>query len=159
MMRIAWILPCASLFVLLSEDASVENWVLGCALGLALVPAFPRSEGVSFLHALVRLACLPWFLIGTVAQIIQGSATLGWSLLTSRRFNASAVVAVENPTRSRAAVHVLSLVFSASPGTVVLGFDEGRDVLLVHAFDERVAASAGRSFDRFYQRYQRWSFP
>ncbi len=159
MMRLIWIAPCAVLFVLLTGDLSAKNWAFGSVLGAALVPLFPRSADLSSFAALLRLASLPWFLVGAAKQIIEGAITVGLGLLTRRRRDAGVVVAVENPTRTHASAHVLSLVFTASPGTVVLRFDESRDAFIVHAFDERIAASAPQSIHGFYRRFQRWTFP
>lgn len=106
-----------------------------------------------------RLLAVPWFVLGALIAIARGGARMLPVLL--RRGRAPRLGSVEVPwgERSSRSAAVGALVASATPGTVLVRFDERRRTLVLNVIDASDPEAIRTEFETFYRRYQRHVLP
>ncbi|MDT8854226.1 Na+/H+ antiporter subunit E [Paracoccaceae bacterium Fryx2] len=129
------LLAALTLMWLLLTRFSVGNLLLGLAISLLAGWAFRRLEPegpkLRAIWPLMRL-------VGVVSvDIIRSNLAVAWLVLTNGRHGARTSAFVEIPLRLRnpAALALLAIVVTATPGTAWLEHDAESGILLLHVFD------------------------
>ena len=149
MTRVVHAVLFGAVYAITVGTTSAADWLLGAAIGAALPGVIPRGAGWRTIRR------LPRFLAGVAAYVLSGVAGTLRVLTGARPWRHVGDVEVPYAGRSPRALAVLAFVATASPGTVAVGFDDRRRVLVLNALDARDPAAIRDRLDRFYAAHQR----
>lgn len=121
-------------WLILQQSASVGNLLLGLAIGLSAGLA-TRSLGLD-----KPKMGKPWKAVELVfvvlADIVRSNAAVAWVILTHGNSpRVAGFLRVPLKLRDHTALAFLSIILTATPGTVWLEFDEEAGELLLHVLD------------------------
>ncbi|HEV2771263.1 MAG TPA: Na+/H+ antiporter subunit E [Thermoleophilaceae bacterium] len=140
---------------------------LDLATGL-LVSAALLAVGRRFVFAaqpeparevLRRIAALPRFFAGVVAEVASGTLEVALVVLGRRPLDCPGIVAIPIEERTPIGVAVAALAFTLSPGDVLIDVDEEEQVMLIHVLDASDPEAVRARHRSFYERWQRRAFP
>lgn len=151
--------PYALTYAVLTDYGNGWNWLFGALFGAILAfvrgePPFPNTA-----RTLARLARLPWFIYGSLRQIVGGSWRILTVLLGRRTWRHVGLVTCEEVARTDLGLAVLALVESASPGSLVADVDRKTKTVVISVIDATNPARKGRAITRFYDRFQKHLMP
>lgn len=145
--------------------ASADPWDLGigAVLSVGVLLVFGRfilpGEALPFGVVLQRAARFPALAAATAILIIRGTVqvartVLGWSSARNAGF-----VVVPRGERTHSGVVVNGMLETLSPGSVLVGIDEGDDSWTIHVLQAEDTDEIRADLDRFYDRFQRPVWP
>ena len=157
MIRTLWAAVLAVLFVVLTTEVRASNWLLallvgGCASRLVCLSASP-------LPVPLRVLAFPWFLWGVLIHVAKGATDMSWLVIEMRGRFDGGLVPVALPTTTKTGARMLSLVVTASPGTIVTAVDHFTHQLWVHTLRPASAQKLQSELLEFYRRHQSRIFP
>ena len=117
--------------------------------------AAPEPAG----DVLRRIAALPRFIAGVVAEVARGTLEVALVVLGRRSLECPGIVAIPIEERSAVGVAVAALAFTLSPGDVLIDVDEEERLMLVHVLDASDPEAVRARHRSFYERWQRRAFP
>lgn len=106
-----------------------------------------------------RIAALPRFFAGVVAEVTHGTIEVALVVLGRRTLDCPGIVAVPIEERTPVGVAVSALAYTLSPGDVLIDVDEEEHVMLVHVLDASDPDAVRMRHRDFYERWQRRAFP
>lgn len=106
-----------------------------------------------------RIAALPRFFAGVVAEVARGTIEVALVVLGHRGLDCPGIVAVPIEERTPVGVAVSALAYTLSPGDVLIDVDEEKQVMLVHVLDASDPDAVRARHRSFYERWQRRAFP
>ncbi|MDQ4072181.1 MAG: Na+/H+ antiporter subunit E [Actinomycetota bacterium] len=110
-------------------------------------------------EVLRRIAALPRFFAGVIAEVASGTIEVALVVLGRRRLDCPGIVAVPIEERTPIGVAVAALAFTLSPGDVLIDVDEEEQVMLIHVLDASDPDAVRARHRSFYERWQRRAFP
>lgn len=149
----------AVIYAALTGMADLGNWLAGVLLGMAVAWLCSSWSGRRPDDEPVRPVGLPWFVWGTVQQIVGGSLRTLRVLLGLRDWRTIGWFTCPHAARTEHGLAVLALVLSSAPGTVVAETEPGTRTLVVNSLDGDGPDSERQDIHRFYTRFQRRSLP
>jgi multicomponent Na+:H+ antiporter subunit E len=160
MSRVLYIGGVTAVYILSIGHAAAADFALGILLG-AVVSAHARLPGrlISARELLRRTAGVPALVFVTVREILSGSRTMLAVTLGLRTWQRLGIVEVPFGARTELGLCVSILLIVLSPGTLVVGVDRTRRVMLVHAIDAGNAEALVGRLDQLYEKYQRHVIP
>ena len=133
--------------------------LLGTALGVALRGRLAEAPAGEPGGLAPRLAAVPGFALAVLVDVAQGTWDVALRVLHLRPINQPGVVLVPIGRRTPQGVAVTALIFTLSPGSVLVDIDWPRGMMLVHVIDAGDANGVRDRFARLYDRHQRRVFP
>jgi multisubunit Na+/H+ antiporter MnhE subunit len=106
-----------------------------------------------------RLAAVPAFALGTLADMVRGNWHVAMYVLGGRRLESPGIVAIPRGERTPAGVAAWGYITAISPDEIVLEADDERGVLVVHLLDTRDVPAIRARHERTYERRHRHVFP
>jgi multisubunit Na+/H+ antiporter MnhE subunit len=153
----------AAVYLLTLGSADPLDLAFGLLLGAALMVALggrlrpPQGHPVPSLP--VRVAAFPLLAGAVLLEIAKGTWDVGLRVLGLRPLEGPGIVLVPIGERSPLGVAVTGLLVGLSPGSMLLGVDDQRRMMLFHVIDARDPDAVRAQIDRLYQRHQRRVFP
>lgn len=160
---IAWALLVVTWALVLDSWAPADLLVGGIlavgVLGLLRVAGGPRAPATPNPPlATQAIAFLP-MIAAAARDITVGTWRVTLIVLGVRPLTKPGIVVVPFGDRTPRGVAVSSFFITLAPGETLVGIDEERRAMLVHAIDGRDPDAIRAHFERFYQRHQRKVWP
>ena len=140
-----------ALWLAVNKSLGWSDWLLGGFFALA---ATALTNRVRPLHAVPRHFGVALMLCCRVlADIVQANIETGRVILrVGRRPPNSAFIDIPMEMRNPHALAMLSIIITATPGTVWVGFDPESHLLTLHVLDLEDEASVRRTIKELYER-------
>jgi len=120
------------MWLLLNQSISPANILFGAAVALVAMKGLaalqPERSGFRFSPAMPRLV------LDVFADIVRSNLAVG-RIILFRRAHRSAFITLPLDMRSRYGLAVLSVIITATPGTLWMQYDPARGLLLIHVLD------------------------
>jgi multicomponent Na+:H+ antiporter subunit E len=110
-------------------------------------------------HALGRVRAFFPFAVAVGRDTLAGAWRVFLATVGLRRPRSPGVVAVPFGERTPNGVSVSAFLAAFTPDTLLVGVDEEKRVMLIHAIDAADPDAVRESQQEFYRRYQRRVFP
>jgi multisubunit Na+/H+ antiporter MnhE subunit len=143
------------------------DYLVGLVLAAGLTPLIHqfmiqsrvRESGVPSPPVWLRLVWLPVFLGAVAVDIIRGTRDVLLYTLGVRSWENAGIIRVPIGERSRSGVAVTAWAITVSPGSAYVETDWETDEMLIHVLESDHADEIRRTYQEFYDRYQRRIFP
>ncbi|WP_339486139.1 Na+/H+ antiporter subunit E [Pseudomonas sp. EL_65y_Pfl2_R95] len=120
-------------WMLLANDLSVGNWVLGCILGW-LIPLITQVFWITP-PRIYKPFKLCWFFLRIIGDIIMANLQVAKLILGPQSKLRPAFVEIPMLLEDDLALTMLASIISLTPGTVSADLSDDRKMLLVHTLD------------------------
>lgn len=146
----------ALVYVALTDDVSVLNFVVGFLLGYLVLTMYSRAAGYeSYGFKLYRLARFAAYFLWI---LIKANLQVTWEIITPKLHMSPRIIRYPVADLTDVQVTTLANAITLTPGTLSADVDEAGRVLYIHCMYGRDRAAAVRDLDELKHRLMREVF-